>query len=635
MQVQERWNIGSLTLPNRILLAPVKTGFGTPDGQITDKTLAYFARRAEGGAGALITEPLAVDRRGREHPRQLGIEVVHENGLKRLAETIHSHGSMAIAHLNHAGRAANPKASGAPPEAPSSIICPSTGATAEEMSTARIAELLDAFAQAAGRAKGSGFNAVEVQFGLGYLVSQFWSPRTNLRTDEYGGSEENRRRFAVELLGAIRKQVGPEYPIIARISASEQVEGGLTIEDAVEMTRFLEQHEVDAIHVVTGSACETPPWYYQHMALPPEKNEMMAAKIKQNTSLPVIVAGRMGDPDKIKKVLNEGMVDAVALGRALVADPDLPKKMFDGQPETIARCGHCLQGCLLKVKTGVGLGCIINPEVGEESLEVKAVEHPKRVAIIGGGPAGLQAALTAQKRGHNIEIFERNDHLGGQFEVSFLVPGKKSMEKPYRYLVEAVERNGIPVHFGVEMDADTILQNKPDAVIVATGSKPAMIAIEGLKDVCSGTDILTGNVEAGNNVLIIGGGLVGVETAEFLLNQGKSPVIVEMLDDIARDMEPVSRKLALKKLNESQTPVHISTKITRFDGNTASGEKDGKEIMLGSFDTVVMAVGAVKVDTISEQLTAEGVETHIIGDAAQPRQIYDAVKEGWRVAMEL
>ncbi len=634
MQAANAITIGTLQVKNRLWMAPVKTGYGTPAGDTTPQTLAYFERRARGGAGAIISEPIAVDRRGREHPKQLGAESDERiDSLRNLADVIHKGGAVAIAHLNHAGRAANPKAAGAPAEAPSPVPCPSTGQTPEELSLERIAEIVQAFGNAAKRVQSAGFDAIEIQFGLGYLVSQFWSLRTNKRTDAYGGTPENRQRFGKEVLQAIRKMVGTDFPIIARISASEQVEGGLTLDDAKQMAAFLEAEGVSALHVVTGSACDTPPWYYQHMALPAGKNEELCAAIKQSTKLPVIVAGRMGDPDKIEETLASGAADAVALGRALVADPDLPDKMLANRDEEIAYCGHCLQGCLLKVKTGVGIGCIINPEVGAEGRVQEAPSTKKQIVVIGGGPAGLQAALTASQRGHRVTLFEARDHLGGQFELAFLVPGKERMHRPFSYLVNAAERANITLHKNTKADLKRIINERPDEVILATGSQPRLISVDGLDRILTGEDILTERHDPGERVLIVGGGLVGVESAEFLLKAGKTPVIVEMLEEIARDMEPVSRKLAMKQLTAAKVEIHTDTRLVYMRDGMATIESRGQRSEIGPFDSVVAAVGASPVDELSAVLREHGISVQVVGDASQPRQIYDAVKEGWKAAM--
>ena len=366
MKVFETVRVGPVELPNRLALAPVKTAFGETDGLATDRHVAYYRRRAQGGVGLIILEPLFVDPMGREHPRQLGAGTDEGiPGLRQIVEAVHAEGSLIFAHLNHAGRAANPKVIGGSPEAPSAVQCPTSGATPEPMSTARIRQVLGAYAEAARRAREAGFDGVELQLGLGYLPAQFLSLRTNTRKDDWGG-EVGRWRFMEEVVMAVRGAIGPELALTARISADEKVDGGLGIDDALELGRRLGNAGVDALHVVTGSACDSPPWYYQHMALPEGVNEVLASKIRQAVQVPVMVAGRLGEPDRLRTVIDDGLADIVALGRPLLADPDLPLKMREGCEDEIMGCGACLQGCLAKVKAGGPVSCLINPELGRE-----------------------------------------------------------------------------------------------------------------------------------------------------------------------------------------------------------------------------------------------------------------------------
>jgi 2,4-dienoyl-CoA reductase-like NADH-dependent reductase (Old Yellow Enzyme family)/thioredoxin reductase len=629
------FNLGSVELANRMVMAPVKTGYGTPRGEVTSLHEAYYRRRAEGGAGALIVEPLFIDPLGKEHPKQLGIsEDGHVKGLKTLTRAIHDGGSLAIAHLNHAGRAANPKATGQKPEAPSEITCPSTGATSVEMKKERIKMVILEYAEASRRAMEAGFDALEIQFGLGYLIAQFLSPRTNMRKDEYGGNLENRYRFAAELLSQIHKAIGGKIPLIARISASEESEKGLGLEDAKRLGVFLEKRQVDALHVVSGSACDSPPWYYQHMRLPQGKNLEWAGLIKKEVKIPVIVAGRLGNPEDIRNAIESGSVDAVALGRPLIADPDLPAKMKENRDDDVIQCGACLQGCLLKVKSGEGLGCIINPTVGRESEQYKVPEKSRKVVVIGGGPAGIQAAMTAAERGHKVVLFEKS-RLGGQFNLSFLPPGKEMMKRPLISVVKKAQK--IPIDFRLNQEAtvDDILAQEPDSVIIATGAVPIMPAIAGIEDALTGEDVLTDKKDVGKRVLIIGGGMVGLECAEFLAKNGNEITVVELLEDVARDMEPITRKLTLKQLNLLNVRILTDTKIVRLEGGTAYAEIDKKEKPLGTFDSVVMAVGTKSVNDLIVPLQERNIKVEVIGDARKPGQIYDAVKDGFDIALKI
>jgi len=627
--------IGSLELPNRIAMAPVKTAYGTTDGRVTDRTVAYFRRRAEGGVGLIVSEPLYVDRRGAEHPKQLGADADDKvEGLSRLAEAIHAAGAKVFAHLNHGGRAANPAASGGPPEAPSKVVCARTGIEPEELTEERIVEIVGRFAEAAARARRAGFDGVELQFGLGYLVAQFLSPATNLRTDRYGGDPERRMRFAEELFSGVREAVGPDFPIGVRISASEKSPGGLDVKDAESLARKLEKWGADLIHVATGSSCETPPWYFQHMALPPGVNEELAARIRRGMSVPVMAAGRLGEPERIRRLVETEALDMVALGRPLLADPDLPKKMREGRDDEVVLCGHCLQACLENVRTGAGIGCNVNPLVGHEAEEVKPAPSPGHIVVVGGGPAGMRAALTAHSRGHRVTLFER-DRLGGQFNLACVAPGKKPMEGPLRSVIKQVERSGVEIRLGEEATADSVKALAPDAVIVATGASPIVLEIPGLEDPASAADVLEGRREVGQKVLVIGGGMVGVEVAEVLAAGGKQVSVVEILEEIARDMDPLNRKVVLKRLSSLPVELHTKTELTKVEGGRAFVRTDGEERELGTFDSFVMAVGGRPFDPLSAELAEAGLSVRVVGDAQRPAKIHDAVVSGHRAGAEV
>ncbi|MDP8239317.1 MAG: FAD-dependent oxidoreductase [Candidatus Hatepunaea meridiana] len=627
--------IGNTVLSNRLIMAPLKTAFGKPDGMVNERHIAFYQRRAEGKIAAIIIEPLVIDPACREHPKQLSIMTDdHVEGLSNLTSAIHQAGSLAVAHFNHGGRAVRSKASGMTPEAPSTVTCPSTGETPEVLSIERINTIIEKFARATGRAVNAGFDIIELQFGLGYLISQFISSHTNHRNDEYGGSLDNRYRFGREVLAAVQDTVGNHIPIIARISANEMIEGGITLRDAVNLAQFLEEQGIAALHVVSGSACDSPPWYFQYMSLPAGKNLEWAGAIRKSVNIPVFVAGRMGDPADIRHAINEGIVDGISLGRPLLADPDLPLKMKENRDIEVAQCGACLQGCFARVHSGEGIGCLINPEAGFETEAVEPAVKPAKVVIIGGGPAGIQAAVTADKRGHNVILFDEGK-LGGQFRSAVIPPGKTMMKKPLDGLINKIKHSSVTLKLNQHATAEDILWEKPDHVILSTGSIPIIPEIKGMGKVLFSDDVLFEKEKIGQNALIIGGGMVGLETADFLAQKGHKVTVVEMLEEVGRDMIPINKKMTMKSLTSKDVTILTNTKVEWFDGDKAFIKGKKGKSLLGEFDTVIIAIGMKSQNRLKSQLLTRGISVHSIGDANKPANIFSAVRDGFELACRI
>jgi NADPH-dependent 2,4-dienoyl-CoA reductase/sulfur reductase-like enzyme len=441
----------------------------------------------------------------------------------------------------------------------------------------------------------------------------------------------------LEVLEAVQSAAGPGLPVICRLSGEEYVHDGLSLSDSQRIAMALQKAGADALHIGGGSACGSPAWYFQHSSLPERTFLADAMAIKRVVDIPVVAVGRLGTPEKVREALHAFGLDFVALGRPLIADPDFPMKMRAGNFHDIWQCGACLQGCLAMVKAGKGLSCLINPTVGREGgIDARRASQPKTVAVVGGGPAGLEAATIASSRGHHVDLYEK-DSLGGQFRLACEAPNKEGMRIPYHHLLTQIRKQKVHIHLGRDFKAADILEQHPDVVVVSTGAEPIIPAIHGLERIkyTTGHKVLAEQTSVGQRVLIVGGGMVGMETAEFLAHRGGEITVIEMLDEIGRDMEQISRALLLHRIEE--LPIHVLTNTTviSFEKKNVIIEKDGRQNTLPTFDTVVFAVGTRSVDELSEPLKRNGLKVYTIGDAVTPRNALEAIHEGFEVGRKI
>ncbi|MGJ7921916.1 FAD-dependent oxidoreductase [Neobacillus sp. LXY-4] len=639
-RVLEPIKIGSMELRNRFVMPPMVTNFAAVDGSVTDRFKHYHEARAKGGVGLIITEAVYVHPSAKGFKNQLGIdrdELIP--GLRELTNVVHCHGAKIAAQLYHAGRQTNSKVTGLLIVAPSPIPCPVNKEMPTELSVEAIKEVVEQFRQAARRAKAAGFDAIEIHGAHGYLLNQFLSPYSNKRSDQYGGTFENRMRFPLEVYRSVRDEVGDSFPIMYRMSSEEMVEGGLTIEDTKLFARKLVAEGIDALHV-SGGVYESAAMIAAPQAVPQGLYVNNADSIKNaiKSAVPVIVVGRIKEPKMAEQIIRDGHADLVAMGRALLSDPDMPTKVAENKLQDIRRCIGCNQGCMDRLFKDTDISCMINPLTGHEAdFDLMAPVNKKKVLVIGGGPAGLEAAWISALRGHDTILYEKKPDLGGQLRIASRPPFKKEINDLTTFLIDQVERSGANIITGIEADIDIIRANHPDAVILATGSEPIIPNIPGIsqENVITGHAVLRDAAKVGEKVVIVGGGMLGCETAEYLADRGKQVTVVEMMNDIASDAGGAVRGLLLLRMIQKKIMVLSNSKVTEISADRVKIEKEEGTLVIPGVDTVVVATGTKSVNTLADEIKREGIPAYTIGDAADPRKIFEAIHEGFQAAYNL
>ena len=639
--------IGRMELNNRFVIPPMATNLANEDGTVSQGLIDYWVARAKGSWGLLILEFTAIDPLGKVgpcHPCLWSDKFI--DGLRKMTDAIHKYGAKMAVQLSHTGRQTTQRIidiPGAQPVSASPIPCPLDREIPRELSSEEVYVLIEKFGDAAVLARDAGFDAIEIHGAHGYLLAQFMSEYSNKRIDEFGGSLHNRMRFPIEVIHNVRRKIGASFPLLFRMSGEERVPGGRTLEESRVVARMIEKAGVNAIDVSVGVAGSAQ-YIFASPAVPPGFLLSVSQEIKKAVSVPVIAVGRINHPLIAEDAIGSGKADLIAWGRPSLADPELPNKVAAGQLDEICPCIYCSQGCLRtfpypgKPLPKWGVTCLLNPFCGQEGeMQIRSAPKRKKVIIIGGGPGGLEAAWVAAARGHQVTLYEKRPALGGQFRIAAMPPFKQDIAKAIAYYLHMCKKHGVSFKLGTEATVEQIVTDHPDAVVIATGSEPIIPDMRGINRhrVATAWDILEGKEQAGHKVLIVGGGMVGCEVADFLGEHLHQVTIVEMLPEIASDIPPPVKYFLLQRLRDYGVQIEIETSVVEFLDDGAIVSRNGKTAALRGFDTIVLAMGTKSVDSLKKQLEEKISELYVIGDALAPRKAIEAIEEGAKIALKI
>ena len=628
-------NIGKIEVKNRLVMPALTTGFAF--GEVNDQLKNYFVARARGGVGLIVVGITSV-----EPGTDYVISVSDDKfvpGLQDLAKSIHSHGAKTAIQLWHPGRYEFAVITGRQPVSASAVTPPILSRQKPRpLTIPEIEKLEDDFAQGAKRVKEAGFDAVEFICSAGYLISQFLSLTTNKRKDKYGGDLENRMRFILQIIEKTRDVVGKDFPIMCRISGDELIPGGNTLKEAKVIAQKLEKAGVQAFNVTAGWHESRVPMIT--MDVPRGGYVYLAEGIKEalkGTEARVIASNRINDPLLAEQILREGKADMISMGRALVADPELPNKAREGRFDDIITCVACNQGCMDNLFESSPITCMVNPLVGREGeIEINPVERSRMVLVVGGGPAGMKAAQIAAMRGHQVALCEKGDRLGGQLNLASVAPGREELGNIVEYLSVQLKKLGVRVQLKEEVTPSLVTKLKPEVVILATGAAPLIPSIPGadLPNVFQAWDVLGGKDVEGKNVVVVGGGGVGCYTAHYLIARGKKVTLLEMLDKTAKDVGISNRWIIRNNLQKGGVKTFTSTKVESISEKEVFAIKNGERLTLPA-DSVVLAVGSKPNKSLAEAVREKIPEIYEIGDCVEPRKALQAIHEGLDVALKI
>jgi len=628
--------IGGMMVKNRLAMAPIGTLYSSHDGALRQEFNDFFIARAKGGVGMITLGEAGMGFTSLEVTVDSALVKRMVRAARELVNRVHDYDVRIGVQLNHFGRQLDSPLQGYQMVAPSPIPWSKRGEVPREISVDEIEELIERHVEAATRITEAGFDFIEVKACHGYLLSSFISPHSNRRNDQYGGNLSGRARFALEIIRRIRLRLGKDVVISCRFNGSDHVDGGLTPEESIGLARLLVEQGVDFLSVTAGVYGSYP------VIIPPFHAPQgcyvhLAEGIKRAVSVPVEVVGRIKDPRTAEEVLQSGKADIVAMARALIADPDLPSKAQRGTFDEIRWCIGCNQGCQDR-EAGQETTCLVNPAAArEKEMAILPAGKPKRVMVIGGGLAGMEAAMAAALRGHEVSVYEEAEELGGQWRLASKPPRKEEFVGLLDYLVGQLRQLGVTIHLGARATSKTVSRESPEVVVIATGAVPAEPEIPGREreDVFTAWDVLAGKVQVGKHVLIIGGNGLGLETAHFLAAQGRKVEVVEQLDRVGSDLGPTVRWHLRHRLAELRVSLLTSTRATGIsDEGVVLVDSKGKSTYR-AVQGVVLAAGSVSRRELVAEVEGMASEVYVIGDAVRPRNAYFAIREGAEVGRRI
>lgn len=626
----EPMKIGTLELENRFVVPAMDSHYTNKEHYFEERAFEYYAARAKGGFGLIITEFICVSEEGLAEATQAAIyDDKFIPSLSRLTERVHQENGKIFAQIQHSGRIRGEGTSTLPPVGPSALPMPGKNEVVHELTTDEVKEIVQKFIAAAVRAQAANFDGVEIHGAHGYLLAEFLSKGVNKRSDEYGGNITNRGRIVAEIIQGIKKACGQDFPVIVRTSGDEAQYGYNNLEDAKAQALLFQESGADALHISYGVAV-------QSNYIASGFNIPNAKAVKECLDIPVIVVGRINDPMLANSVVASGSADFVALGRQSICDSEFVNKVKENRINELLTCTGCMQRCFYtsSFEAGEGTSCMINPFSGKESTWViETAEDKKKILVVGAGVGGLQASWILAKRGHEVTLAEKSNFLGGQYRLASIPPMKQDLVKTVSTYAAFCEKYGVKILSNTFVDEQFIAENQADVIVVSTGSVPIVPRIEGIENenVYLANDVLASSVLLQNKkVLVLGAGLVGAETAELLGEYGNDVTIMDMLDTVAPLAMKRPRMDLLARLEKHQTNIILECKVIKINEDGVEYEKNNQQNTLNGYDAIVLAFGSKPNNQLFELMKQKHPSVYSIGDsdcvADAKKAIYDATK---------